>query len=153
MLRQKVKREEVKQEREKKMKGTVRYYVCLILSVWFIVFGIMVMTQALNRPEVSYWRLVGGIIYLILGAVLTFSGIKAFRKHRKGVINQPTFHYLCSIMPMALIVQAANCIVNNLREPKVCVSCIIILTVNILLAAVISILSISTLREYIRITK
>jgi hypothetical protein len=130
------------------MKRTSTYYISGVLSLWLVAFGTVAISTGLVGEDIGLGYVVRGSVFILLGLLLATASIVSLVRLQRGIGEKPGFHYLAIIMPIAVVVQAANSIVDIITRPELCFICLAMQGVNIVVAVLIGSLSTVSLYNY-----
>ena len=133
------------------MKRTATYYLSGVLSLWLVAFGAVAISRGLSGEDISIGYVVRGSVFVLLGLLSATASVVSLLRLQRGTVEKPGFHYLAIFTPIAVLVQAANSVVDIITRPELCEVCLVMQGVNIAVAVLIGSLSTISFRNYKRL--
>jgi hypothetical protein len=130
------------------MKRTATYYISGVLSLWLVTVGAVAIARGLGGEDTSLGYIVRGSVFVLLGLLLVTASVVSLVRLQRGIGKKPGFHYLTIFTPIAVVVQAANSIVDIITRPEFCTVCMLMQGVNIAVAVLIVSLSTVSFHNY-----
>jgi hypothetical protein len=130
------------------MKRTATYYLSGVLSLWLVAFGVVSISRGLGGEDIGLGYVVRGSVFVLLGLLLATSSVVSLVRLQRGTGEKPGFHYMTIFTPIAVVVQAANSIVDITTRPELCTVCLVMQGVNIAVAVLIVSLSTVSFQNY-----
>ena len=130
------------------MNRTSTFDVSGVLSLWLVAFGAVAISRGLGGEGLGLGYVVRGSVFVVLGLLIETAIVVSLICLQRATGEKLGFLYLTIFIPLAVVVQAVNSIVDIITRPELCAVCVVMQGVNIAVAILIGSLSTVSLHNY-----